>query len=105
MEFTREIYWNVGHSAATLVPMYLLAIGAIGLLVWGMMKRIEVYKKGLPLNRTDNARERVGMLLRGVLLQPKVIRVRWPGMLHGLFFWGFFVITSYSIHYTKLYEK
>ena len=33
MEFTREIYWNVGHSAGTLVPMYLFAFVAIGLLV------------------------------------------------------------------------
>ena len=29
MEITREIYWNVGHGPLTLVPMYLLAIGAM----------------------------------------------------------------------------
>ena len=29
MEFTREIYWNVGHGPLTLVPMYLLALGAM----------------------------------------------------------------------------
>ena len=29
MEFTREIYWNVGHGAGTLIPMYALAIGAM----------------------------------------------------------------------------
>ena len=55
MEFTREIYWNVGHGASTLVPMYLFAIVAIGLLVWGFRRRMEVYKQGLPLNRTGPA--------------------------------------------------
>ena len=29
MEFTREIYWNVGHGFLTLGPMYLLALTAI----------------------------------------------------------------------------
>ena len=34
MESTREIYWNVGHGIATLAPMYLLALAALGLLVY-----------------------------------------------------------------------
>ena len=33
MEFSREIYWNVGHGAGTLVPMYLLTIAALAVLV------------------------------------------------------------------------
>ena len=40
MEYTREIYWNVGHNAGTLVPMYLFAFAAIGLLVKGFLRRI-----------------------------------------------------------------
>lgn len=28
-------------------------------------------------------------MLENVLLQKKVAKVRWPGLLHGLFFWGF----------------
>ena len=31
-------------------------------------------------------------MLRNVLLQKKVTRVVWPGLLHGLFFWGFFLL-------------
>jgi Fe-S oxidoreductase/nitrate reductase gamma subunit len=89
MEFTREIYWNVGHGALTLVPMYLLAAIAIGLLVRGVLQRIPVYKQGLPLNRTDQLGRRIALMLENVLLQKKVTRVPWPGLLHGLFFWGF----------------
>ncbi len=89
MEFTREIYWNVGHGAWTLVPMYLLAIGSIAILVRGGMKRIKVYKTGRPLNRFDQPLTRLAGALSAMILQKKVIRVAWPGLLHGLFFWGF----------------
>ncbi|MBU1564176.1 MAG: 4Fe-4S dicluster domain-containing protein [Proteobacteria bacterium] len=89
MEFTREIYWNVGHGALTLVPMYLLAAIAIGLLVRGALQRIPLYKQGLPLNRTDQVGRRIAIMIENVLLQKKVTRVMWPGLLHGLFFWGF----------------
>ena len=32
---------------------------------------------------------RIVLMLQNVLLQKKVSRVVWPGLLHGLFFWGF----------------
>lgn len=92
MEYTREIYWNVGHGAWTLVPMYLLVIIAIGLLVKAMYQRIKIYQQGLPLVRDDQRGVRVKNLLENVLLQKKVSKVVWPGMLHGLFFWGFFLL-------------
>lgn len=92
MEFTREIYWNVGHGALTLVPMYLLAIAAITVMVKAFLKRIAIYKQGLPLDRTDNLGARVSDLFKNVLLQKKVTRVAWPGLFHGLFFWGFLLL-------------
>jgi Fe-S oxidoreductase/nitrate reductase gamma subunit len=92
MEFTREIYWNVGSGAGTLLPMYLLAIAAAVLLVWLFMQRIQVYKRGLPLIRNDQLRKRVAFMLKNVLLQKKVTKVQGPGLLHGLFFWGFVVL-------------
>jgi len=92
MEFTREIYWNVGHGALTLVPMYLLVIVAITVTVKAFLKRIAVYKQGQPLNRTDSLGLRVSDLLKNVILQKKVAQVPWPGLFHGLFFWGFFLL-------------
>jgi len=89
MEFTREIYWNVGHGAQTLVPMYLFAFAAIGMLIKGFLQRIKIYKQGLPLNRTDRLGERIWRMVNNVFLQKKVAKKRWPGLLHGLFFWGF----------------
>ena len=92
MEFTREIYWNVGHGVGTLVPMYALTLVAIAVFAWGFLQRLKVYRLGKPLNRTDNSGARIVGLLKDVLLQTKVMTVRGPGIAHGFFFWGFFLL-------------
>ena len=48
MEVSREIYWNVGHQVTTLLPMYLLALGAIGVLGDGFLRRLRHYRRGGP---------------------------------------------------------
>jgi Fe-S oxidoreductase/nitrate reductase gamma subunit len=92
MEFTREIYWNIGHGATTLVPMYLLTLAAVALFVNEAWKRIEVYRKGRSLNRTDNLLARIVAMVKNILLQIRVLSVRGPGVAHALFFWGFFLL-------------
>ena len=89
MEFTREIYWNVGHGVSTLLPMYLLTIAAIAVLARGAIQRIKVYRQGQVLNRFDQREIRLKELMKGVFLQSKVVLVKGPGLAHGLFFWGF----------------
>ncbi len=91
MEMSREIYWNVGHGV--MIPMYLLVLAAVALLVSGLRERAKIYRQGKPLNRTDNLPERIVSALREVLLQAKVLRVKGPGTAHGLFFWGFGLLT------------
>jgi len=92
MEFTREIYWNVGHGAATLVPMYLLVVVAVGVVVWAFIKKREVYRQGLPLERTDQLGSRIGSMLENAVFQKKVTQVKVPGLFHGIFFWGWFIL-------------
>lgn len=92
MEFTREIYWNVGHGALTLVPMYLLVIIALAVVIKSFLARREVYRLGQPLGRTDNLGARISDMLANILLQKKVTRVPVPGLFHGLFFWGFLLL-------------
>ncbi|MSN26754.1 MAG: hypothetical protein GJV46_12900, partial [Geobacter sp.] len=43
MEATREIYWNVGHGVV--VPMYILAFAAFGILAWGFWQRLPVWRQ------------------------------------------------------------
>ncbi|SDZ74621.1 Fe-S oxidoreductase [Desulfuromusa kysingii] len=92
MEYTREIYWNVGHGAITLIPMYLLSLTAIGVLVYAFLQRSKIYKQGQTLNRTDQLPLRITTMIKNVLLQSKVLNVRGPGAAHALFFWGFFIL-------------
>ena len=89
---TREIYWNIGNGATTLVPMYLFAVASMAVLAWGFLQRVKVYKQGKPLNRTDELGVRIARLVRDVLLQVKVLQVKGPGVAHGLFFLGFFLL-------------
>ena len=83
---TREIYWNIGNGATTLIPMYLFAVASMAVLAWGFLQRVKVYKQGKPLNRTDELGVRIARLVRDVLLQVKVFHVKGPGVAHGLFF-------------------
>ena len=92
MELTREIYWNIGHGAGTLVPMYLLVLATFGVLAWGAWQRIKVYRLGRPLQRFDDMPGRVSRALYQVLGQVRVTRVAGAGTAHGLFFWGFFLL-------------
>lgn len=92
MEFTREIYWNVGGGAATLVPMYLLTLAALVVMGRGLWRRIQVYRQGRPVQRLDEPGQRALAALRQVLSQAKVLRVPGAGTAHGLFFWGFFIL-------------
>src|SRR6266568_6368020 len=89
MEATRELYWNIGHGAAVLIPMYLFTFAALGLLLRGGLQRLKIYQQGKPLNRTDKRFVRIKELVKNVLLQSKVLQVKGPGYAHALFFWGF----------------
>lgn len=91
MEATREIYWNVGHGV--LIPMYALALLAIGILIYGVLQRVKVYRLGQPLERTDDLRGRILSALKDMLTQRQVLREQGPGTAHGLFFWGFVLLT------------
>ncbi|MBM9535955.1 heterodisulfide reductase-related iron-sulfur binding cluster [Desulfobulbus alkaliphilus] len=92
MEFTREIYWNVGQGFTTLGPMYFLVLVTLSVFVYGFIRRWRVYRLGQPLNRTDHRGARLKSMLSHVLLQTKVLRVQGPGTMHALFFWSFFIL-------------
>ncbi|MBD1399962.1 heterodisulfide reductase-related iron-sulfur binding cluster [Pelovirga terrestris] len=92
MEYTREIYWNIGQSLGVLLPMYLLAIAAVAFLTYQFSRRIKVYRQGQPLDRCDQWPTRLKQAIRGTLLQSRVLYQRLPGTAHALFFWGFLLL-------------
>ena len=90
MEATREIYWNVGHGVV--LPMYLFTLLSVAACGLGFYRRLAVYRQGKALNRMDRLGERIGLLVRNLLGQLKVLRVTGPGIPHALFFWGFVLL-------------
>lgn len=92
MEYTREIYWDIGQGMGVLLPMYLLTVAVFGILVWGFRQRVKVYRQGRALERTDDLSGRLLSAVRAALSQLKVMRIPGAGTAHGLFFWGFFLL-------------
>ncbi|MDA8428499.1 MAG: heterodisulfide reductase-related iron-sulfur binding cluster [Geobacteraceae bacterium] len=90
MEVTREIYWNVGHGV--IIPMYLLALAAFGVLVWGFWQRLPLWRQGKQLDRFDRYDERVMRMINDVFGQEKIFRVKSGGLPHSLFFWSFLTL-------------
>jgi Fe-S oxidoreductase/nitrate reductase gamma subunit len=90
MEATREIYWNIGHGVV--IPMYLLAFAAFGIMAWGFWQRLPLWRQGKALNRFDRYDERVMRMIRDVFSQEKIFRVKSGGLPHALFLWGFLTL-------------
>ncbi len=87
MEATRLIYWNIGHGVV--IPMYILAFAAMGVMVWGFWQRLPIWRQGKALDRFDRYDERVKRMLAEVFSQVKIYRVTDGGLFHSLFFWSF----------------
>ncbi|MDD2735961.1 MAG: hypothetical protein PHF56_18665 [Desulfuromonadaceae bacterium] len=70
MEVTREIYWNIGHGVV--IPMYILAFAAFGVMGWGFWQRLPFWRQGKALDRFDRYDERVKRMLSEVFSQSKI---------------------------------
>jgi Fe-S oxidoreductase/nitrate reductase gamma subunit len=90
LEVTRLIYWNIGHGVV--IPMYILAFAAFGVLVWGFRQRLPIWRQGKALDRFDRYDERVKRLIAEVFSQSKIFRVTEGGIFHSIFFWSFLVL-------------
>jgi len=90
MEFTREIYWNVGRGVV--VFMYLFAVITVAIMIYGFIKRIRVYRQGKPLQRLDRLPFRVVRFVKRGLGQLRVMLVKLPGITHAFLFWGILLL-------------
>ena len=86
---TREIYWNIAGEAL----IYLFALIAVGLLAYGIFRRVRLWRLGLRLDgeeaRLDRLAERLGGLLLEVFGHRRLLREPYAGVAHLLIFYGF----------------
>ncbi len=90
MEITREIFWNVGHWVRW--PVYGLGLIVVIIFVYGLIKRIRLWRMGKPENRYDQIGKRITSFLSFGLFHGRILKEPFPGITHLFLFWGFLVL-------------
>jgi len=86
----RQVYWNAESFGVLFYP---LAAIAMAIFAYGVYRRWRMWVAlGKPEIRTDRLGERIRSLFLNGLLQVKTFRDPYPGIMHGLIFFGFVVL-------------
>ncbi len=89
MEVARELFWNIGRTGNL---AYLIMGIAVLIFIYALYERIMMWRRGGPERRCDRAGERLWGVITNVVGQLRVLRETYPGLMHGLLFWGFLVL-------------
>jgi Fe-S oxidoreductase/nitrate reductase gamma subunit len=86
----RQVFWN----AESFEPfLFFFTAVALAVFAYGVYRRWQLWiALGKPERRMDHLRERIRSLLVNGLVQWKTFRDPYPGVMHGLIFFGFFVL-------------
>ncbi len=86
----REVFWNA-HSFESL--LYIFTAIAMAIFAYGVYRRWKLWKAiGKDEIRWDQLPLRIKSLIMNGLLQVKTWKDAYPGIMHGLIFFGFFVL-------------
>ena len=89
---TREIYWNIPHySIGVMYALFLIVLLVAG---YGVYRRFRRWRRGKPLACFDRPGERIRRLLQYALVQSRTAASVYPGLFHGMIFFGFLVLTA-----------
>jgi Fe-S oxidoreductase/nitrate reductase gamma subunit len=86
---TREIYWNIpGH-----LLVYAAFLAAVIVFVYGVYRRIRLWRLGRPEARFDQIGKRLLHMIRDGLAQAAVLREKVPGLAHMALYSGLIILT------------
>ncbi|NIQ39460.1 MAG: 4Fe-4S dicluster domain-containing protein [Proteobacteria bacterium] len=91
--WTREIFWNVGADKKVIV--YSLAAIALGFFFYGIYRRYCLWRRGSGVEERfsfDRLGKRIWFLFLDGLLQRRLLREIYPGLMHAFILWGFIVL-------------
>jgi len=91
----REDLWNLPKWMYTVHWIVVILCGMV--MVYGLWRRVRLWRMGQPAMRTDQVGRRLGRLLLYALGQRRNISQPYPGLMHSLIFYGFiifFIATS-----------
>jgi len=86
----REVFWNAESYEGLL---FAFTAVALAIFAYGVYKRWQLWTAlGKPEDRSYNIGERIKLLFLNGFLQIKTSKDVYPGIMHGLIFFGFFVL-------------
>jgi Fe-S oxidoreductase/nitrate reductase gamma subunit len=86
----RDTFWNIPPLAQN--ALYLGALVAVAVFVYGFYQHIRLWRGGLPENRFDNIPQRVKLVAKHALGQARTLSQAYPGIMHAIMFWGFLAL-------------
>jgi Fe-S oxidoreductase/nitrate reductase gamma subunit len=86
---TREVLWNIDHVWV----MYALFVPTVIVAVYGLYRRLRLWRRGGSENRFDRPGARISLVIKYALLQLRTWRKLYPGSFHAMIFWGFVILT------------
>src|SRR3989442_2695537 len=86
----RDTFWNVPVWAQ--VALYVGAIVAVTVFVYGLAQRVRLWLAGRPEPRLDRIPARVALVGKHALGQAKTLSQGYPGVIHAIMFWGILAI-------------
>ncbi len=97
-EVTRELFFNVGGPHGFMRwGIYLFFFAALAYLVYSGRQRLRLWRAGGTELRTDHPGRRLLMVGRHVLLQAKIVRERYAGIMHAALFYGFLTLFGVTL--------
>lgn len=96
-DVTREFYFNVGGPHGFMRwGIYIFMFAAVFYLIYNIVKKVRLWRKGKSELRTDYPEKRIIAVFKYVLLQAKIFKEGYAGLMHASFFFGFiglFIVT------------
>ncbi len=96
-EIARQMYFNVGGSHGFMRwGIYIFMFAAFIYLGITFVKRVLIWRQGKGELRTDFHEKRIVAFIKYVVLQIKILRESYAGLMHVSFLWGFvglFIVT------------
>ncbi|MFC1669102.1 heterodisulfide reductase-related iron-sulfur binding cluster [Spirochaetota bacterium] len=92
-EITREPFFNIGGPTGFMRwGIYIFAFITAIYIVYALVKKVKIWRKGKGELRTDYPEKRIMAVLKYVVFQAKVLKESYAGIMHASIFFGFVVL-------------
>lgn len=94
-EISRESFFNIGGPHGFMRwGLYIFMFIAFFYLAYTVIQRVLIWRKGQPELRTDFPEKRILAVFKYVILQAKILRESFAGIMHAALFFGFVALAG-----------